>query len=367
MKNWFAILAFGAALLAPPAGAQGNGAAKTAPNVESVDILKQNQAERTLVQPGNTAPTWRAMTDGQKHYSSLPAPEAGVLIQARTKFPGQDRALTAGEAWRQYRNGPLMTIGAWLLGIAVVACAAVYFIKGPIRVKEGPTGRRIERFTAIERIAHWSVAISFVILAISGLIMLFGKYILLPVFGYTLFGWFAYALKNIHNFVGPVFAVSIVVFFVIYVKDNLPEKADFQWLARMGGMFGGHVRTGRFNPGEKIWFWAGLVVLGLIVSASGLALDMLLPGIEYTRGNMQIANIIHLLGTTVMASMAIAHIYLGTLGTEGAYEGMRTGYVDDAWARSHHDLWYEQVQNGEIARVRSKPNAQDGATPVKAV
>lgn len=367
MKKWFAIFAFGLSLLAPPAMAQGNEPARAAPQVESVDILKQTQAERTRDQPGNAAPTWRQITDGQKHYSSLPDPEAGVLIQRKVQFPGQDRATTAGEAWRQYRNGPLMKIGGWLLIISAAICAAVFFIKGPIKLPEARTGRMIERFTSVERMTHWSVAISFVILAVSGLIMLFGKYILLPVFGYTFFGWFAYLLKNIHNFVGPVFAVSIIVFFVIYVKDNLPEKSDAKWLAQFGGAFSGHASAGRFNAGEKIWFWGGLVVLGLIVSLSGLVLDMLMPGVEYSRGNMQIANIIHLLGTTLMAAMAIPHIYLGTVGTEGAYEGMRTGYVDDTWAKMHHDLWYEQVQNGEIPRVRSKDNPATGGEPVKAV
>lgn len=366
MKKWFTIFALGISLLAPQAFAQGNETANAAPKVESVDILKQNQAERTRDQPGNTAPTWRQMTDGQTHYSSLPAPEAGVLIQKKVQFPGQDRPLTAGEAWRQYRNGPLMKIGGWLLVISAALCAAVYFIKGPIKLDAPRSGRRIERFTSVERIAHWSVAISFVILAISGMIMLFGKYILLPVFGYTLFGWFAYLLKNIHNFVGPVFTISIIVFFVIYVKDNLPDASDAKWLAKLGGVTSGHASAGRFNAGEKLWFWGGLVVLGLVVSASGFVLDMIMPGIEYTRSNMQIANIIHVLGTTLIAAMAIPHIYLGTVGTEGAYEGMRTGYVDDTWAKMHHDLWYEQVQNGEIPRVRSKDDPAAGGAPVKA-
>lgn len=357
MKTWFAIFVFGLSLLAASAFAQGTPAsepAKALPQVESVDILKQNQAERTRDQPGNTAPTWRQITDGQRHYSSLPAPEAGVLIQAQTRFPGQERAVTAGEAWRQYRNGPLMQIGGWLLIAAIGLCAAVYFIKGPIRLKGGRTGRRIERFTSVERMAHWTMAISFVILAISGLIMLFGKFILLPVFGVTLFGGFTYLLKTIHNFVGPVFALSIVVFFIIYVRDNLPAASDVKWFTKLGGVVSGHASAGRFNAGEKLWFWGGVVLLGIVVSASGLVLDMLMPGVEYTRGNMQIANIIHLLGTTLMAAMAIGHIYLGTIGTEGTYEGMRNGYVDDAWAREHHDLWYEQVQSGAIPRVRSK-------------
>jgi formate dehydrogenase subunit gamma len=378
MKTWFASLALSVSLLAVAAGSAlaqqvqqaPTSAAPTpaAPNVESIDILKQNQAERSRDQPGNLAPTWRIVKDGQKNFTSLPYLEAGVLIQPKAQFPGQARATTAGEAWRQYRNGPLTTIGIWLLIAALVGIAAMYLIRGPIKLKEGRTGRLIERFTSLERVTHWTVAISFVILAASGLAMLFGKYVLMPMFGHTLFGWLAYACKTIHNFVGPVFAISIIVFFIIYVKDNLPEASDIQWLKRLGGAIGqGHVSAGRFNAGEKLWFWGGLVALGLIVSASGFVLDMLVPGIEYTRGNMQIANVIHLLGAVLFVSMSFAHIYIGTIGMEGAYEAMRTGYVDDTWAREHHDLWYEQIQNGEIPRVRTPEGAGGGGEPAKAV
>lgn len=355
------------AAAAPPATAgpaQGGGV----PAVQSADILylNQNQAERSAVQPGNLAPTWRSVKEGTEHYSSLPYREAGVLIQPKAQFLGQSRPTTAGEAWRQYRNGPLTTLGGWLLIIAVLGIAAMYFIVGPIKLKEGRTGRLIERFTSLERLAHWTVAISFVLLAISGLIMLFGKYVLMPVFGHTLFGWLAWLCKNIHNFVGPVFAVSLLVFFVIYVKDNFPGKSDLKWLLRAGGAIGkGHVSAGRFNAGEKLWFWGGVVVLGMIVSASGLVLDMLLPNIEYTRGNMQLASIIHIVGAVLIAAMSLAHIYIGTVGMEGAYQAMRTGYVDDTWAREHHDLWYDDIRSGKVARVRSEEGAARIGEPLK--
>lgn len=378
MKKSIAGLACGLALLGVyvAASAQNTEAAKpvaapektvqVAPKVESVDILKQNQAERSKDQPGNLAPTYRIVKEGKQNYSSLPALEAGVLIQPKAQFPGQARATTAGEAWRQYRNGPLTQFGGWLMLAALVAVILVYFILGPIKLKQGRTGRLIERFTSIERIAHWSVAISFVTLAISGLTMLFGKYVLLPVFGHTLFGWLAYLCKGVHNFVGPIFTVSIIVFFVIYVKDNLPAASDIKWLSRLGGLLGGApVRSGRFNTGEKLWFWGAVVVFGLVASASGFVLDMLVPGIEYTRGNLQIANVIHLAGGVVIAAMAFGHIYMGTVGMEGAYEGMRTGYVDDAWAREHHELWYEDVQSGKVPRVRTQEGEAAIGAPLR--
>lgn len=337
------------------------------PNVESVDILKQNQAERSRAQPGNNAPVWRAVKQGERHYSSLPGLESGVLIQPKARFLGQDKALTAGEAWRQYRNGPLTAFGAGIILAALLVVTILYFVFGKIRNKEPPTGRRIERFTPMERTAHWTVAISFVTLAVSGLIMLFGRYLLLPLTGHTLFGWLTFALKTVHNFVGPVFAVSTVVVFVLFVRDNFPIREDVRWLRHFGGLFSGtEPSAGRFNAGEKIWFWGGLTLLGLIISASGFVLDMLVPGIAYTRGNMQIAHIVHLLGTTLMAAGAVGHIYLGTLGMEGAYDAMRHGYVDDTWAKEHHDLWYEQVQSGEIPRVRTQPRPGDAPAPINA-
>ena len=250
MKTWFAKLAAGLTLLAATSGlalAQANDpaaakAAAPAPaavqsmsNIESDDILymKQNQAERTQVQPGNLAPVYRQVKEGGEHYSSLPALESGVLIQPKAQFPGQARATTAGEAWRLYRNGPLTTYGGWLIIVAVLGIAAFYFAVGTIKLKNGRTGRLIERFTSLERITHWTVAISFLTLALTGLIMLFGKYVVLPVFGHTVFGWLAYACKNVHNFVGPVFTVSLLVMFAIFVKDNFPGKGDLQWLKNL--------------------------------------------------------------------------------------------------------------------------------------
>ena len=210
------------------------------------------------------------------------------------------------------------------------------------------------------------MAISFLTLAFTGLLMLFGKYIVLPVFGHTVFGWLAYACKNIHNFVGPVFTVSIIVMFAIFVKDNFPGKGDLQWLKNLGGARG-HASAGRFNAGEKLWFWGGLVFLGLIVSASGFVLDMLVPGILYTRGNMQIAHVIHLVAAVLVFSASLAHIYIGTLGMEGAYKAMKTGYVDDAWAKEHHDLWYADIESGKIPRVRTSDEPEKAGTPIKAV
>lgn len=349
---------------AAPAPQPGAAPSQALPAVESVDILKQDQAQRTQDQPGNLSPTWRIIKEGTKNYSSLPGQEMGVLIQPKAQFPGQTRATTAGQAWREYRNGPLTQIGGWLLVAAVAGVIAVYLIFGPMRLQGQRSGRLIERFTVLERIAHWTTAISFVVLAVSGLTMLFGKYVLLPVFGHALFGWLSYLLKTLHNFVGPLFAVSLTVTFILFVKDNFPRAGDLKWLRTMGGMFSGkHAPAGRFNAGEKLWFWGGVTVLGLIVSASGFVLDYLVPGIASTRSNMQIAHVIHVIGAVLIIAASIGHIYMGTLGQEGAYQAMRTGYVDDTWAQQHHDLWYEDIESGKVPRVRTGDGAAGAGAP----
>ncbi|MEO8202405.1 MAG: formate dehydrogenase subunit gamma [Betaproteobacteria bacterium] len=307
-----------------------------------------SQARRQAVQPGNNAPVWREVRSGEANYTSIKGPETGVLIQQQAKFFGQDVMSTAGEAWRQYRNGPVTFYGGWLVVVAAVAIAIFYLWKGPIRLHEPPTGRMMLRFTAIERWTHWSVAISFSILGISGLVILFGKHILLPVIGYTLFAWLTILMKNLHNFIGPLFIVSIFLMAIIYVRYNFPHARDLKWIAHMGGMFSGkEIPSGRFNAGEKGWFWAGLVLLGTVMSISGLIL--LFPNFDQLRATMQQANIVHAVGAVIFIAMSFAHIYLGTIGMEGAYDGMRHGYVDEEWAKEHHLLWYEDVKSGRTS------------------
>ena len=170
---------------------------------------------------------------------------------------------------------------------------------------------------------------------------------LLPVIGYTLFAWLTSLSKNLHNFVGPLFAISLLFFIVLYIKDNLPKSYDFKWFASFGGMFGGkHVPSGRFNAGEKAWFWIGVVALSIVVSVTGLILNF--PNFDQVRAVMIQANIIHAIAAVLVIALALGHIYMGTIGVEGAYGSMRNGYVDEAWAKEHHQLWYEDVKSGKV-------------------
>jgi len=327
---------------------------------EAPGYASQTNGERVKVQPGNNAPMWRQVGAGVTGISSLPksqAPEAGNLIQPFVQYPGS-RLTNAGEAWREVRNNWLIPYGGALLLIVLGAIALVFKTMGPIKQHGVDTGQKIERFTAFERSAHWSNAIAFCILGISGIVMAFGKFFLLPVMGLTLFGWLTYALKNMHNFAGPVFAVSLVVVFATFLRDNIPNREDVVWLLKGGGLLSGkEVPSHRFNGGEKLVFWGGVFFLGIIVVASGFVLDRIVPGLIYERGTMQIAHMIHAVATLLMLVMFMGHIYIGTIGMQGAYQGMKTGYVDETWAREHHEYWYDDIKAGKIPAQRTVPAA----------
>jgi formate dehydrogenase subunit gamma len=336
-----------AALAAPPAGF-------VAPADPKAD---ETNAQRGKSQPGNNAPFWRGVRDSgvQKGISSLPGAEKGVLIQEFVQYPGS-RLTNAGEAWRQVRNNWIIPYGGPLLLLVAVAIGLFYWRKGPFGGHEPDTGRVIERFTYVERATHWSVAITFVLLAVSGVVMAYGKFFLLPVIGGTLFGWLTYALKTVHNFAGPLFSVALVIFIFTYLRDNFPHSGDLKWLARGGGMLGGgEVPSHRFNAGEKVIFWGGVIVLGLVVVGSGLVLDKLVPGMTYARGDMQVAQMIHAVAAVLMMALFFGHIYMGTIGMKGAYSAMKTGYVDEGWAREHHALWYDDIRAGKIPARRTPP------------
>jgi len=352
-----------------PAAPAGLGAVQSANILELKDAssqpgyAEQTNAQRAQVQPGNNAPIWRQVGQGVSGTVNFPYPEYGTLIQPTVKYP-LVRETTAGEAWRQVRNRWILPYGGSLLLIVALALAIFYFTKGPLGHPSRPGGRRIERFTPFERAAHWANAGAFTALAVSGIVMAFGKFFVLPVIGTALFGWLTYALKNLHNFVGPLFAVSLLIVIVTFVKDNIANRADVNWLLKAGGMLSEHeVPSHRFNAGEKGMFWWGVTVPGLVVVASGLVLDKLIPGWTAMRGDMHVAHMVHASMALWMMAVLAGHIYMGTVGMHGAYQAMKTGYVNDDWAKEHHELWYDDIRAGKIPAQRSATSEGGAGTP----
>ena len=316
---------------------------------EAQEAATQVQQQRN--QPGNNAPVWKEIRSGEPQITSLPGRETNILIQSQ------------GQTWRAARN-PVTTAGGALIALVLLGLAGYFTWRGPIDVQGKLAGRKIERFTLVRRASHWTMAFSFVALGISGLILTFGKNILLPLIGATLFSWLAMLAKSVHNFTGPIFSIALVVFILLFVRDNIPRAYDWKWIAKFGGMLdrsgATHVPAGKFNAGEKALFWILVVGLCIVLTVTGYIL--LFPNFNQVRSTMQLANIVHLVASLLAIAMACFHIYLGTIGMKGALDAMRTGYVDETWAKEHHEYWYNDVKSGKVAGA----GAGEGVAPAMA-
>ena len=279
-------------------------------------------SERTLLEHA-----WRA--EGR---IDIPDTKAAVLIQP------------AGRTW-DYFHEVLLHWGAAIVILGMIfLLGAAYLIMGRHRISAGRSGQKIVRFKAFERFAHWLTALSFVILGLTGLNITFGKILLLPVVGPEAFSTVAETAKYVHNFTSFSFVVGLVLIMAIFFKDNFPEKVDIEWLKQGGGFIKGkHAPAGRFNLGEKLVYWFS-VAAGIAVSLSGFLL--LFPFYGTDIADMQLAQVAHAVVAVLFVALIIAHIYIGTLGMEGAFEAMGTGEVDLNWAKEHHDLWLaQQLEN----------------------
>ena len=334
-------LTFGCALAQSPAV-----------NRAEADLAAQQQ-QRQVQQPLNNEPVWKEARSGEPQFTSLPGRETNVLIQSR------------GQTWRAARS-PLITGGGFLLALAIGGLAVFYMIRGRMDYERKPGDRVIQRFQPIDRYAHWLLAITWVALAITGLILSIGKAVLLPLIGYTLFSWLAVFAKNVHNFIGPVLIVAVPLTFVRYVRDNGIGIEDLRWFINIIGYFKGHeYPSGKFNAGEKLVFWFVLVLFSTILVITGLVL--VFPNFDQTRATMQTANIVHMICAYLAMALACVHIYLGTLGMTGAYRAMRDGYVDESWAAHHHARWYEDILAGRARETFVQPRPEgapsDAAVP----
>ncbi len=307
--------------LALPAMAQ-DAAAPTAAEVQLFQELQGNVAGRV----------------------SIPDQRAATLIQP------------AGKEWRDFIRDTLPWVaGVFILGMLVLL-TLFYLIRGRVPIEGGRSGETITRFNGLDRFAHWLSATSFIVLAITGLNIAFGRMLLLPLIGPEAFTAFAEWAKLAHNFVSFPFVAGILLMFVLWVKDNIPTGIDVEWFLAGGGVVGhGHAHSRRFNGGQKFIFWS-VIILGSVIAVTGYML--MFPFVVVGMGGMQLAQVLHAVLSMIMISIILAHIYIGSLGMEGAFEAMGSGEVDLNWAEAHHDLWAEEARaKGEINPARGNRQA----------
>jgi formate dehydrogenase subunit gamma len=257
----------------------------------------------------------------------IPDQRASVLIQP------------AGRIWDYFHEVILHWFGAIVILGMIAVLGLGYLLLGRLRISAGRSGRKVRRFSAFERFSHWLTAGSFVVLALTGLNITFGKILLLPLIGADAFASFSQVAKYAHNFVSFAFVMGLILIVAMWFKDNIPRQVDIDWVKQGGGFIKSkHAPAGRFNAGEKAVFWLALAA-GIAVAASGYLL--LFPFYVTNILGMQLAQVVHALVAVLFVAVILAHIYIGTLGMEGAFEAMGTGDVDFNWAKEHHDLWLQ--------------------------
>jgi len=366
-----ALAGFAAALLIGPAGQSlaqdGN------PNVRppANAVTQAEPGAPKDVRPWNyDVEMWKELRRGAEGNVTIPDTKAGRLVDS------------SGEAWRNMRNGPLPMYGAWLLAATVGLIALFFLVRGRVKVEHGWTGRTIERFNSFERMGHWLLASSFIILALTGLNVLYGREVLLPVVGKEAFAAITMTGKLLHNYVAFAFMLALLWVLVAWVRHNIPHWRDLQWLAMGGGILvkGVHPPSWKFNAGQKILFW--LIILGGIsISLSGLSLlfpfelpmfaktfsainsvlGTELPTELTVNQEMQYASLWHAIMAIFLTAVIIGHIYIGTLGMQGAFSAMGSGQVDVAWAKQHHSLWAEEVLKVEQPKLENVDTAPQPA------
>jgi formate dehydrogenase subunit gamma len=284
--------------------------------------------------PNPGAQFWRDVRQRDKEVvgtTQVQGVDTGILISKQ------------GEEWRLYRVQEFVPSSAVIYGVVLGLFVLYYIVRGKIRIEGERSGQTIERTTKAERYIHWITAVIFVLLTLTGLILLYGRWVLIPVLGASGFSATAAASKAIHNYLGPVFLLCLIAMFFGFIRDSLFNfKVDMQWFLKAGGYLGGsHPSSEKYNAGQKAWFWVAMLG-GIVLIASGLVLDFA----NYGQGRtvMQDAHIIHTISSVVVIAFFIVHVYLATIGVEGSFGAMVSGTVPEEFAKQHHDLWYDEVK-----------------------
>lgn len=330
------------------------------------------QAQSAGSVPGNTlgtasdAEVWREIRRGVSGTVSIPDEKAAVLVQSE------------GDNWRAWRNGPIAWVGAIAFWVMFFVVFGFYMLRGKVEIKDGKSGRRVLRFGFIERFAHWLTAGSFIVLAITGVNLLYGRYVIrffealfgsgegVGPTGSALFATLTQVGKYIHNYVAFAFMLGLLMILVLWVRENIWDRYDWGWIKKGGGLLfeTEHPPAGKFNFGQKTMFWA-VIITGALLSLTGL--NLLFPFVfAESVEQMQWTQAIHATVSQVICMLMVAHIYIGTVGMEDAWNAMSTGYVDENWAKEHHNAWYRQKLADEArARDGDRPLAPPAGAPAE--
>jgi formate dehydrogenase subunit gamma len=261
----------------------------------------------------------------------------------------------AGRNWQQFHNVTLR----WIAAIAILGFCAVivifYLFRGSVKLESGFSGRKIVRFNWFERFVHWMTAVCFIILGITGLNITFGRPLLLPLIGAEQFTAWSEWAKYAHNYLSFPFTIGVVLIALMWLAGNIPNRTDLEWLKQGGGFIGdAHPAADRFNAGQKLLYWA-VVIGGGVVAVTGYLL--MFPFYGTTIDTMQAAEVTHGMVAALFIALMLGHIYIGTIGMEGAFEAMGEGTVDLNWAKEHHSLWL--AKETERASGSGKPVAAE--------
>ena len=294
--------------------------------------------------------------------------QRGMAIAGTSQIKGVDSDVLINpqaDRWTRFRVGMLVEYGQIVLVVIAALILLFYSIRGKIKIEGGLSGKMVFRFSDYERVVHWVLAIVFIFLAVTGLILLFGRTLMIPVLGHEVFSVLASSSKEGHNLFGPIFLVSLLLMLFSFVRRNIYARGDLTWLLKGGGMIGkSHVSGGFFNMGEKTWYWI-VILIGLVISASGLILVS--PNFGQGRIIMELSHVVHASTAIILIAVSFGHIYLATAGTEGTKEGMKTGYVDIKWAEAHHDRWAKRChENGQVISAEDYARLQGKMGPASA-
>jgi len=312
-------------------------------------FLANSAALAQTKQPTTVNPTAEAVSEQQMLREldrvsgrvSIPDRQSATLIQPE------------GRAWREFHEKTVPAIGTYSI-LGIIGLLVVFaLLRGKIRLSRGMSGIKVLRFNVFERFVHWLTAVSFIILALTGLNIVFGKSLLLPLIGPEAFTTVTQYGKYAHNYLSVPFTLGIVLMILIWIKDNIPNSTDVTWFAQGGGLIGSaHPPSKRFNGGQKVIFWS-VVLIGGAIAVSGFL--MMFPFYNTTIAGMQLATLVHGIGGIVLTAIIIAHIYIGSVGMEGAFDAMGSGEVDLNWAREHHSLWADEAVR--VGSAGARPSA----------